>query len=87
MAGLFGRSSVALGTLAFSLVLWLGRENWRSMAGGIGVIGNTHSFLFTELWKMLISERMGNSGARDVVEREPSIAPLAFVCADVGAWI
>lgn len=55
MAGLFGRSSFALGTLAFSLVLWLGRDNWRSMAGGVGVIGNIRSVRFAS-W--------GNGGRR-----------------------
>ncbi|KAF8243185.1 hypothetical protein K440DRAFT_637719 [Wilcoxina mikolae CBS 423.85] len=44
MGGIIGTNSLSLGILAFSLVLWLGRENWRSMAGIVGVLVGTSMF-------------------------------------------
>lgn len=39
MGGLFGSNSLSLGVLAFSLALWLGKQNWRSTTGVFGILG------------------------------------------------
>ena len=45
MGGVFNKSYLSLGILTFSLVLWIGHNNLRSLSGGVGMIGKTSSHL------------------------------------------
>ncbi|KAF8539790.1 Tht1-like nuclear fusion protein-domain-containing protein [Trichophaea hybrida] len=95
MGGIIGTNSLSLGVLAFSLVLWLGRENWRSMAGivgflvGISIFWHTNPQLHHILqWFRMPGYEVGREVAMgDAVSKNTTVTPQIFMTISLIGYI